>query len=327
MRNGVRKLRRVHGLCRSQEGDEEVSDSECSLLPRSIDKAKRSKELQKLITDSFNYAHIDTYTVSGKIPTTKRNDIVREFAKSEGAPSPMPGANRRVDVPHIDCIVFADPRSNKVDIVQALGRALRKEGKDWGYGAPCHHDEETGEVTMTTSRKSSRWCEVASNDERIIDDLKDQQEDVAIKKGRNQFELQVIREFVGGQIEEALRIKLWDRPSHMTGYHSQRLVSLSVVGASPRLTGVFTESLASDLLISRQLRILSTIQVVGLAGGTGWAPTTGTTRNRKYRDFEGAREFVRLLGLKNYTEWYLWQQDNRPNDIPSNPRGYYQDKG
>ena len=38
-----------------------------------------------------------------------------------------------VDVPNIDCIVFADPRKSKVDIVQALGRALRKkDGKDLG---------------------------------------------------------------------------------------------------------------------------------------------------------------------------------------------------
>ena len=35
---------------------------------------------------------------------------------------------------------FADPRKSKVDIVQALGRALRKkEGKDWGLcGASSH---------------------------------------------------------------------------------------------------------------------------------------------------------------------------------------------
>ena len=93
----------------------------------SIDKAVRSKELQQHITKTYNYQPIDTYTVSGKMPTTKRNDIVQEFARSERALI----TNARcltegVDVPNIDCIVFADQRKSKFDIVQALGRDLRK---------------------------------------------------------------------------------------------------------------------------------------------------------------------------------------------------------
>ena len=50
--------------------------------------------------------------------------------------------------PNIDCIVFADPRKSKVDIVQALGRALRKkDGKDWGYVIlPVIYDGETNEI-------------------------------------------------------------------------------------------------------------------------------------------------------------------------------------
>ena len=100
----------------------------------SIEKAVRNKELQQYITDTYNYEHIDTFTVSGKQKTSKRNDIVQEFANSPKALI----TNARcltegVDVPNIDCIVFADPRKSKVDIVQALGRALRKkEGKDKG---------------------------------------------------------------------------------------------------------------------------------------------------------------------------------------------------
>ena len=76
----------------------------------------------------------------------KGNDIVQEFAKSDKALI----TNARcltegVDVPNIDCIVFADPRRSKVDIVQALGRALRtKKGKDWGYVIlPVIYDDKT----------------------------------------------------------------------------------------------------------------------------------------------------------------------------------------
>ena len=39
-----------------------------------------------------------------------------------------------VDVKQIDCVVFADPKKSAVDIVQAVGRALRPfEGKKYGY--------------------------------------------------------------------------------------------------------------------------------------------------------------------------------------------------
>jgi predicted helicase len=39
-----------------------------------------------------------------------------------------------VDVPACDCVVFADPKQSRIDIVQAAGRALRRyPGKDYGY--------------------------------------------------------------------------------------------------------------------------------------------------------------------------------------------------
>ena len=39
-----------------------------------------------------------------------------------------------VDVPAIDCVMFADPKQSRVDIVQAAGRALRQyQGKEYGY--------------------------------------------------------------------------------------------------------------------------------------------------------------------------------------------------
>jgi predicted helicase len=39
-----------------------------------------------------------------------------------------------VDVPAIDCVLFADPKQSHIDIVQAAGRALRPyEGKQYGY--------------------------------------------------------------------------------------------------------------------------------------------------------------------------------------------------
>ena len=73
----------------------------------SIERATRNKDVQEHITNTYNYKPIDTYHVSGKLPTTKRNDVVQEFAKSDKALI----TNSRcltegVDVPNIDCIVY-----------------------------------------------------------------------------------------------------------------------------------------------------------------------------------------------------------------------------
>jgi hypothetical protein len=44
----------------------------------------------------------------------------------------------------------------------------------------------------------------------------------------------------------------------------------------------------------------------------------------KFRDFESAREFVRKLNLKNFTEWKLYcKSGNKPDDIHSNPNRSY----
>ena len=54
------------------------------------------------------------------------------------------------------------------------------------------------------------------------------------------------------------------------------------------------------------------------------------TRNRKgrYQSFIEARAFVRMLGLKSTSEWFLWaQSDVRPVDIPVAPHSAYKNMG
>lgn len=46
-------------------------------------------------------------------------------------------------------------------------------------------------------------------------------------------------------------------------------------------------------------------------------------RNRKYRSFGDARQFVRSLQLKNYEEWSDWAKSSRPPDIPYDPSSIY----
>ena len=49
---------------------------------------------------------------------------------------------------------------------------------------------------------------------------------------------------------------------------------------------------------------------------------------RSFRSFEGARTYVRTLGLKSEKEWRAWKKSGaRPNDIPSAPEMAYKTSG
>ena len=102
----------------------------------SIKKAEAFEQSQAVFSKVFpKYAKVNSYHVSGAMPTSVRGKIVDEFANSEkGIITNAKCLTEGVDVPNIDCVLFADPRKSKVDIIQAVGRALRKkEGKEFGY--------------------------------------------------------------------------------------------------------------------------------------------------------------------------------------------------
>ncbi|MBI1657210.1 MAG: DEAD/DEAH box helicase family protein [Thaumarchaeota archaeon] len=77
--------------------------------------------------------HLDA--TSGSIA---RNDGLRNLEKA-GADSPRMISNVRlftegVDVPSLDAVAFLDPRSSTVDVVQAVGRVMRRtKDKQFGY--------------------------------------------------------------------------------------------------------------------------------------------------------------------------------------------------
>jgi predicted helicase len=65
--------------------------------------------------------------IDGKMTTDVRKELLSSFAQSTfGVVSNARCLTEGVDVPVIDAIYFADPKSSLVDIVQAVGRALRK---------------------------------------------------------------------------------------------------------------------------------------------------------------------------------------------------------
>jgi predicted helicase len=143
----------------------------------SIQRAEIFKDHNEAYNRAFKkHGSVETFHVSGKTPTGTRARIMSEFAATErGLITNARCLTEGVDVPGIDCVMFADPRRSAVDIVQAVGRALRPaNGKKMGYViVPILHDagakpydifasEEFQEI-LTTLRA------LAANDERIIE--------------------------------------------------------------------------------------------------------------------------------------------------------------
>src|SRR3954454_1249958 len=88
-----------------------------------------------------------------------------------------------VDIPAIDCVLFADPKQSVVDIVQAAGRALRRsKGKKYGYILlpliiPSDMDLDAFAETTAFRQITKTIAALSTQDERIAEEFR------AIQKG------------------------------------------------------------------------------------------------------------------------------------------------
>jgi len=300
----------------------------------SIERAKRNLSLQDYITETYNYEPIDTFTVKGKDPTSLRSKIIREFAESKKALI----TNARcltegIDVPNIDCIIFTDPKRSKVDIVQALGRALRKkEGKDWGYVIlPVIYDDKTNEIDNDNFDDILSVVRgLAANDERIIDyfKLKESERIEKSKAGERIFNFEVFSEYIDeSELKKNLQIKLWKKLSKfqwMPFEEAREFVrKLNLKSQREWFDYRLSENKPIDIpkkpeRIYRDRGWLSTRDWIGTQ--PGW--------DGKYLPFQKARKFVHSLNLKSTTDWQkFYMSKNRPKNIPTNPRHFYKNKG
>jgi predicted helicase len=103
---------------------------------RSLGLASRFADQQQKFTNTGIFKQpVESFHISSKKSAGERANLLFEFEHSPCAL--MTNARcltEGVDVPAIDCVLFADPKQSHIDIVQAAGRALRPyEGKQYGY--------------------------------------------------------------------------------------------------------------------------------------------------------------------------------------------------
>jgi predicted helicase len=151
-----------------------------------INNSKKFKSLFSEVTDRFNaYSNrplrmtVQVDHIDGSFNSLQREDLLGWLKKEPAETQCHVLSNARcltegVDVPALDGIVFLEPRNSMVDVVQAVGRVMRKSpNKKYGYvilpiGIPAGVTPE--EALSDNKRYAAVWQvlnALRSHDERI----------------------------------------------------------------------------------------------------------------------------------------------------------------
>lgn len=86
------------------------------------------REVISAVTDSMDASDIYAGHINGKMPAGTRREIFDAFIRAPyGVISNARCLTEGVDVPMIDAVYFAEPKNSMIDIIQAVGRSLRKD--------------------------------------------------------------------------------------------------------------------------------------------------------------------------------------------------------
>jgi superfamily II DNA or RNA helicase len=109
--------------------------------------------------------NFDVFHVHGKQKSNERKDTISKFRKaSRSIITNAKCLTEGVDVPAVDMVAFVDPRHSKIDIAQAVGRAMRKPrrgDKQVGYIVVPIYAEDTSNESLENAIKSEGFDDVA----------------------------------------------------------------------------------------------------------------------------------------------------------------------
>ena len=306
----------------------------------SIQRAEIFQAHNDTFTKQFpEFGNLETFHVSGQTPTGTRSNIIKNFAEAER--SLVTNARcltEGVDVPGIDCVLFADPRKSTVDIVQAVGRALRpSEGKKLGYVIlPILHDTDATSEQLIESgafeEVLSTLRALAANDDRIIEYFR------GISQGRNpsgssrvSFEMdeRIAERIDIDKLVQDLEIKCWNRLAKLSWrpFEEAREFVRSLKLKTYDEWHLYAKGKLDGLPTKPHDIPASPAYLYATSGWLGYTDWLGTTRS--YRDFNSAREFARSLKLsgeykwRDYVKGKLSGLPSLPNDIPIWPHITY----
>jgi superfamily II DNA or RNA helicase len=161
--------------------------------------AEEIHEVQKWMTGEDRLKNkLNSDYVSGAMPTDKRRQKLSQLKNvADGEVALLSNArclSEGVDVPSLDGVAFIDPKNSQIDIIQAVGRAIRRsENKSFGtIVLPVFiRNEDNPEDAIESSNFKPIW--------NVINALKAHDQDLA-------FELEQLRTDMGKHSESGIRL-------------------------------------------------------------------------------------------------------------------------
>lgn len=294
----------------------------------------------------------NAFHVSSKVPTGRRMELLREFRDSPSAVI----TNARcltegVDVPNVDAVLFADPRRSMIDIVQAVGRTLRKNPKNpdkIGYVLlpVLVEDGQTVDEFLESSafKDVGRVLAVLStHDERIAEEFR--AKDVGGKRFARERRI-----IFSGDVPVGVRLSAKEFADRCSARVWQRVARVNwrpfeEARQFARSLGLKSQS---GWIAYRKGRLRNTpprpsdipaepSRIYRNSGWRGLGDWLGTGNiapsDREFRSFDAGKQFARSLGLAGQKGWHQFcaglfpDRGSRPFDIPSNPQLTYRDSG
>ena len=303
----------------------------------SIAKSKFFEESQAVFSKAYpKFSKVDSFHVSGAMPTTIRSKIVTEFSNSKKAIiTNAKCLTEGVDVPNIDCVLFADPRKSTIDIVQAVGRALRKtKNKEYGYVIlPVFTKSKTAEAII----ESEEFNEVlnvlralASNDERIIEYFRD------ISKGKkvNKKDCPItfeIDERLAGLIDEkelinSIQLTTWNKLAKLSWMPFEEAREFVRKMQFKNANDWYDYSKSNEKPLDIPNTPYKVYKHEGWIGYGDWLGTGRVSINNELRSFIETKDFVKKVGLKSSKDWRAYcKSGKKPIDIPYAPQDKYKE--
>jgi superfamily II DNA or RNA helicase len=282
---------------------------------------------------------VENLHISSKKPAGERADLLRTFTQHHRALL----TNARcltegVDIPAVDCVLFADPKHSVIDTVQAAGRALRRHpGKRRGYIllpllVPQGMDVDAFAETTEFKTVARTITALSTQDERIAEEFR------VVRQGRQTgggHIVEVVGDVPVGQalslteFAEAIRTKVWSRVGRANwrpfdeARHFVRGLKLENANEWWR----YAKSVAKPADIPG-----APYMVYEPRGWKGFGDWLGTgvvaSSQRQFRNFTQAREYARSLRLKTGSDWWKWiRRGQLPHDVPTNPQRTYRQSG
>jgi superfamily II DNA or RNA helicase len=313
----------------------------------SVARARSFQKCQDHLNSVFpEFGQLATSHVSGSMPAGYRSEVLRTFVRSRSAlVTNARCLSEGVDIPCIDCVLFADPKGSVVNIVQAVGRALRPHpGKRSAYiivpvvidsPKPAPEAFDSAFAPLLSVLRA-----LASHDERIVEYFR------TVSRGVRRVPHRIFSIDVpaGFRVEErafgdAIETKCWSRLARLSWSpfeEARKFVRSLGLKNQDEWRLYLSDQLRSKPVRPRDIPSAPE-QVYKNSGWLTWGDWLGTTaiasQKRTFRPFRRARRFVHTLALKSHREWLAYCKGEmpgrppRPEDIPSLPSSTYRSAG